>query len=79
MAVHCRLSAKRENKRTNQYFHFELKALSDLPLFICNTFAIFFIVESIFDSVFSSSFPKSSSILFRESEKFEKLITKEIG
>lgn len=27
------------------------------------TFAIFFIVESIFDSVFSSSLPKSSSIL----------------
>lgn len=34
-----------------------------LPLFMCSTLAIFFIVESIFDSVFSSSLPKSSSML----------------
>lgn len=44
-----------------------------IPLFMCRTFAIFFIVESIFDSVFSSSFPKSSSILKRISNSVKQL------
>lgn len=45
----------------------------DLPLFMCKTLAIFFIVESILDSVFSSSLPKSSSILkFERAKEREK-------
>lgn len=41
---------------------------NNLPFVICRTLATFFIVESNFDSVFSSSFPKSSNILFKNNQ-----------
>lgn len=62
MAIHCRLSAMK-NMISVLFVAADIHGMILLPLFMLSTLAIFFIAVSIFDSVVSSSFPKSSSIL----------------